>query len=91
VQAPGAFIHEHGKPSLYSCRLRDGAVLVVPLIEKLFWCSFLIRYIIEKDLEKVPLELFTWPSFLLTAVKSGLEHNCIAAGMMAGVLYILIL
>lgn len=68
-----------------------GAVLVVPLMEELFWRSFLIRYIIDKDFQKVPLGLFSWPSFLLTVVLFGLEHNFILAGMMAGVIYSLIL
>jgi hypothetical protein len=44
------------------------AVLVIPLMEELFWRSFSIRYIIERDLERVPLGLFPWPSFLLTVV-----------------------
>jgi CAAX prenyl protease-like protein len=68
-----------------------GAVLVVPLMEELFWRSFLIRYIIDKDFQKVSLGLFTWPSFLLTVVLFGTEHHFILAGMMAGAIYNLIL
>jgi hypothetical protein len=68
-----------------------GAVLVVPLMEELFWRSFLIRYLIDSDFEKVPLGAFTWASFFLTVVLFGFEHNYILAGMMAGILYNLIL
>lgn len=68
-----------------------GAVLVVPLMEELFWRSFLIRYIIDRNFEQVPLGAFTWPSFLLTVVLFGCEHNYILAGIMAGVLYNMIL
>jgi CAAX prenyl protease-like protein len=68
-----------------------GAVLVVPLMEELFWRSFLIRYIIDKDFQKVSLGLFSWPSFILTVVLFGTEHNFILAGMMAGAIYNLIL
>jgi CAAX prenyl protease-like protein len=68
-----------------------GAVLVVPLMEELFWRSFLIRYIIDKDFEKVALGAFTWASFLLTVVLFGLEHTYILAGIMAGIFYNLIL
>jgi len=68
-----------------------GAVLVVPLMEELFWRSFFIRYIIDRDFDKVPLGAFTWTSFLLTVVLFGLEHNYILAGMMAGIFYNLIL
>jgi CAAX prenyl protease-like protein len=68
-----------------------GAVLVVPVMEELFWRSFLIRYIINKDFDRVSLGAFTWTSFLITVVLFGLEHNYILAGMMAGVFYNLIL
>lgn len=68
-----------------------GAVLVVPLMEELFWRSFLIRYITNVDFEKVPIGTFTWGSFLLTVVLFGAEHNYIYAGIMAGIVYNLIL
>lgn len=68
-----------------------GAVLVVPLMEELFWRSFLLRYIVLKDFEKVPLGTFTWPSCLITVLLFGLEHDFIFAGMMAGAAYNLIL
>ena len=68
-----------------------GAVLVVPLMEELFWRSFLLRYIINKNFEKVPMGTFTLPSFLVTMLLFGLEHDFILAGMMAGAIYNLIL
>lgn len=61
------------------------------LMEELFWRSFLIRSIIARDFEKVPLGLFTWASFLLTVVLFVLEHTLIPAGIMAGLFYNLIL
>ncbi len=68
-----------------------GAVLIVPLMEELFWRSFLIRYIIDKNFDRVPMGAFTWASFLITVVLFGLEHNYIYAGIMAGVIYNLLL
>jgi len=68
-----------------------GAVLVVPLMEELFWRSFLIRYVITEDFLKVPVGTFSWASFLLTVALFGFEHNFILAGMMAGIFYNLIL
>lgn len=68
-----------------------GAVLVVPIMEELFWRSFLIRYIIDNNFEKVSIGTFTWASFLITVVLFGLEHNFIYAGIMAGGVYNLIL
>ncbi len=68
-----------------------GAVLIVPLMEELFWRSFLIRYIIDKKFYTVPLGTFTWASFLFTIILFGLEHNFILAGIMAGIFYNLLL
>jgi uncharacterized protein len=68
-----------------------GAVLVVPLMEELFWRSFLLRYLIDQDFESVPVGSFTWPSFLATTVLFGLEHHFIVAGMLAGAVYSLLL
>jgi CAAX prenyl protease-like protein len=68
-----------------------GAVLVVPLMEELFWRSFLIRYIIDKDFETVAMGTFTVGSFLMTVALFGLEHNYIVAGVMAGIAYNLLL
>ncbi|CAG0955710.1 CAAX prenyl protease-related protein [Geobacter sp.] len=64
-----------------------GAAVVVPIMEELFWRSFLVRYIIDKDFTSIPVGLFTWPSFLITVVLFGLEHHLIVAGIMAGIAY----
>ncbi len=68
-----------------------GAVLVVPLIEELFWRSFMLRYLIDNDFMKVRLGQFTWFSCLVCAVLFGLEHYLIFAGIMAGLAYNLLL
>ena len=67
-----------------------GAVLVVPLMEELFWRSFLIRYVIDADFDAVPIGAFTATSFLATVLLFGLEHYFVAAGMVAGAVYNLI-
>jgi CAAX prenyl protease-like protein len=64
-----------------------GAAVVVPIMEELFWRSFLVRYIIDKEFTLVPIGLFTWPSFLITVAFFGLEHHYILAGIMAGIAY----
>lgn len=68
-----------------------GAVVVVPLMEELFWRSFLLRYLVDADFDSVRLGTFTWPSFLITTVLFGLEHNLIVAGMVAGAIFNIIL
>ena len=68
-----------------------GAVLVVPLMEELFWRSYLLRYLIDADFASVPLGSFSWPSFICTALLFGLEHHLFWAGVAAGVIYSAIL
>jgi len=68
-----------------------GAVLVVPVMEELFWRSFLLRYMMNPDFEGVPIGDFSWPSFLTTTILFGLEHHLVIAGMVAGAIYNLLL
>jgi len=68
-----------------------GAVLVVPLMEELFWRSFMLRYIIDSEFVKIKIGQFTWFSCLVSAVLFGLEHHLIFAGIMAGLAYNLLL
>jgi uncharacterized protein len=68
-----------------------GAAIVVPIMEELFWRSFLLRYIIDHDFAKVPIGRFTCLSFLISAALFGMEHNLFLAGVMAGIAYNLLL
>ncbi len=68
-----------------------GAAVVVPIMEELFWRSFLLRYIINSDFISVRIGVYTLTSFLIGAVLFGLEHNLVLAGIMAGVAYSLLL
>jgi uncharacterized protein len=68
-----------------------GAVLVVPVMEELFWRSFLLRYLISPRFETVPLGTFTLFSFVVTMILFGLEHHLWLAGMIAGAAYTLLL
>jgi len=64
-----------------------GAVLVVPLMEELFWRGFLIRWLVEEDFKTVPVGTFTLMSFTATTVLFGMEHNQWLAGLICGALY----
>lgn len=68
-----------------------GAAVVVPVMEEIFWRSFLLRYLISPQFESVRLGTFSPFSFLATLVLFGLEHNLWLAGMMAGGAYTLLL
>ena len=61
-----------------------GAAVVVPIMEEIFWRSFLIRYLISPRFETIRLGTFTPFSFFGTLVLFGLEHNLWLAGRMAG-------
>ncbi len=87
---PGRIPEGTARSTMIAARLA-GAVLVVPVMEELFWRSFLLRYLIEPDFIKVAIGRFTWFSFLATTVLFGLEHNHYLAGMMAGAFFNLLL
>ena len=68
-----------------------GAVLIVPVFEELFWRSFLIRWIAHPDFRKIEIGLYTLPSFLITVLFFGAEHHRWLVGLMAGIIYNLLL
>ena len=68
-----------------------GASLVVPIMEELFWRSFLMRYLVDVNFRSVGMGAFTWLSFLGVAILFGLEHHRIVVGVIAGLLYGLLL
>ena len=68
-----------------------GSSVVVPIMEELFWRSFFMRYLINPDFRSVSLGTFTWFSFIGVAILFGLEHHRVIVGIIAGVLYGLLL
>ena len=64
-----------------------GAALVVPVMEELFWRSFIMRYAINPDFRSVPLGTFSVFSFSAVALLFGMEHFRIVQGILAGVIY----
>ena len=67
-------------------------VVIVPLIEEIFWRGFLLRYLIKEDFLAVPFGTFTRLSFWATAVGFMLEHSRpdYPAALITGVLYNLV-
>jgi len=64
-----------------------GAALVVPVMEELFWRSFLLRWIAAPAFQSVAPRTVGLKSFMLTMVLFGVEHNLWLAGMVAGAVY----
>jgi uncharacterized protein len=81
-----------GQPSLYWLTLILRflrLVVVVPLIEEIFWRGFLLRYLIDEQFERVPIGKFSWLSFSVVSVAFALEHPMAdwPAAIVTGVLF----
>jgi exosortase E/protease (VPEID-CTERM system) len=64
-----------------------GSVIIVPLVEELAFRSYLLRKLIARDFENVPLGQFTWVSLIGSSVLFGLLHGRWVAGILAGLAY----
>lgn len=73
-------------PVLVACRL-GGAALVVPLMEELFWRSYLMRWLDKADFLAVYPSQASRRAFVVTAALFAIEHHLWLAGLLAGVAY----
>jgi uncharacterized protein len=65
-----------------------GSVVLVPVIEELFWRAWLTRYLISQDFLKVPLGAYAARAFWISALLFASEHGPFwDVGLAAGVLY----
>lgn len=64
-----------------------GSTLLVPVIEEVFYRSFLYRWIAKPEFQTVPLDSFQWKPFLVTAAVFGLGHREWLAGIVCGLAY----
>jgi CAAX prenyl protease-like protein len=64
-----------------------GAVLVVPVMEELFWRSFVMRWIDRADFLRVSPLTVTFKALALSSLIFGLEHSLWFAGLLAGLAY----
>jgi CAAX prenyl protease-like protein len=64
-----------------------GAVLVVPVMEELFWRSFLTRWLDRTDFLAVDPKSVSWRSILIASAVFGAEHHLWLAGIVAGLAY----
>lgn len=67
-----------------------GAALVVPVMEELFWRSFLLRWVESPNFQAVDPARIRWKAFVVTALLFGFEHNLWLAGIVAGAAYSLL-
>jgi len=64
-----------------------GAMLVVPVMEELFWRSFVMRWADAADFEALDPARVGIKGFVLSCLLFGVEHNLWLAGIVAGVAY----
>jgi CAAX prenyl protease-like protein len=67
-----------------------GAALVVPVMEELFWRSFLLRWIDQPDFLNASHTKIKYRGFIVSVLLFGIEHNLWFAGVVAGVVYSLL-
>jgi hypothetical protein len=64
------------------------AVVIVPIVEELFWRAWLMRWLVDNDFEKVPLGKYTAQAFWIVAVLFASEHGSYwDVGLAAGIIY----
>lgn len=78
----------YGEVDYFRVLLRGlGAALVVPLMEELFWRSFLMRWIEKQDFLALSPMNVSIRALLISSVLFALEHTLWLAGLLAGLAY----
>jgi CAAX prenyl protease-like protein len=88
-----AFFGASGWPYAINLGLRFlRLVIIVPLLEEIFWRGFLLRYLIREDFTNVPMGTFSWRSFAIVTAGFCLEHSPAdwPAAALTGALYNLV-
>jgi CAAX prenyl protease-like protein len=76
----------HDVPVLWLRSLR--AVIIVPIVEELFWRGWLMRWMISQDFQRVPLGAYSAASFWTVAVLFASEHGAYwDVGLAAGIVF----
>jgi len=50
-------------------------VIIVPLVEEIFWRGFLLRYFIDEKFDSVPIGTFSWLSFTVVTLGFTFAHS----------------
>jgi len=77
----------HGSAAVLALRTIR-AVVIVPIVEELFWRGWLMRWLIAADFRQVPLGQYTASSFWIVAVMFATEHGPYwDVGLIAGIIF----
>ena len=86
--ATGALSPDLRRNGLFLLVRAAGSTLLVPVIEELFWRAWLMRWLIDRDFERVPLGAYLPSAFWLTAILFASEHGSYwEVGLAAGIIY----
>jgi CAAX prenyl protease-like protein len=66
-----------------------GLVLMVPIMEEVFWRSFLLRYLTQPDFRRLPMGTFSASALLIMLAASGLAHPEWLVAIIASLAYAL--
>lgn len=81
-------LRANGQVDLWLAGVRlGGAALVVPLMEELFWRSFVMRWMMDRNFRQVDPRRVTWVPLLMVSAVFAVEHDLWLAGLVAGVAY----
>ncbi len=64
-------------------------VVIVPLVEEIFWRGFFLRFLIAERFDTVPFGTFSWLSFAVVTLAFGFSHSMAdwPAAFLTGALY----
>ena len=64
-------------------------VVVVPLVEEIFWRGFLLRFLIDENFDRVRFGTFSWLSFMVVTLAFSLSHSKAdwPAALLTGMVY----
>lgn len=88
---PFTAIAEPGPRGLFLAFRFFGLVLLVPVMEELFWRSFLLRYLTKEDFTPLPMGTFSASAFGIVAVAFGAAHPEWLAAIVCAIAYGLLL
>lgn len=64
-----------------------GAAVVVPVMEELFWRSFILRWIAQREFLRLAPAAAGVRALLVSSLVFGIEHDLWLAGILAGLVY----
>lgn len=83
-----SFAQEHRTDAVALIFRSIRAIVLVPIIEELFWRAWLMRWLISPHFESVPLGAFSWSSMIVTAALFASEHGPYwEVGLVTGFIY----